>query len=544
MAFPYTQAFPGALTIGSIAPGWVNARSGAFTVQSAGFGEVSPVTPHAAVYTGGGTLTDQELTFTGPIYWNSMSGTARSIFNIFLRTNATSLTGISVQFIPDGTKPQFVLYDVGAGFTQIGAPLVVAPTASAAPSTITYSVIGNRVGITFNGTIYYPQDWICPSGYTSGYAGIYYNTGGSPAGNAVLTQVVIDSTPSPVPTTQLTEVTPIPLIGATGTYDGVTAAGTGPFNWIYDPITSLFVCPIFLNDDPIIYGYFYTSPDLVTFTKVAGSLMTPQGSDDIIENVSCIRVPSSGFGAASGKYLLSGLHYSSTAPVFVTSTWVSATLTGFQAAGPTDNICPVGAVGSGDHNGQADQSCVLNPVTNKIEFWYTGLETSFPIPLDRSIMMFDTPDLATYTRRGIFLTGQAFDGQGSDLGAPSIFYGIGPDGSANARWLLYDGSSVDGYRINYLAWAKQASAGVWGAFTKLGPCNYARIANAYENVTVFGGCIVGNIDRHDGNGPQFYVNYNGQNSQVTSYPINAAIGLGYFPACQLINAHYASTFIV
>lgn len=546
------QLFPGSLALGSTAPGWINIGSANFVVSSAGFGETSPTASHIALFTGLGPLTDQMVTLTQTAY--ASVSVNNSSHSFMLRSNLAGTSSLLVQFefieSAGGTPyPICTLYNfTGGSYTQIGCTLkILGPASGVSSGPMSASVIGNRVGFTYQGNYYCPQDWLA-TGFTAGYPGIQNDQSGTPPGVGVTTVCTISNNPTPIPT-QMTEIATQPLISGTGTYDGVTGTATSPFNPQYDPVTSQWVFPIGINKGADVYGGIYTTVNFQSLNYVTGSLLTPQGSDTILEPIVIMRMPNTAqWGPAAGQYLMTGLHYATSSPVFVTSIWVSPSLTGFQSAGPIDNLIPVGAVGSGDHNGQADQFGIINPVTGNFEMWYTGLDNSLPTPLYRSIMMAYSTSFATnyttWTRAGILLTGSSYDGQGNDLGAASVKYGLGPDGSANARILCYDGASIDGFRLMYWAWAKQTSPGVWGPFIKMGPLNYQKLASSYGTVTVFGGCWLPQIfDRGDGNGPQQYIVFNGTKSQVTGVLTDGAIGMGYIPQFTTL-PKFASMFTV
>lgn len=561
MAFPYSQAFPGALTIGSIAPGWVNGSGANFLVASGGFGEASPSDGHTCVYTGGGTLTDGEMLLTATAY-GSVSANSQQ-FGGLIRTNSGGTTGLLIQMtiIPGGIYPNVVLYDVGNGYTTIGCTLRIAAPASGADAQLTYIVIGNRVGFAYNGLTYFPQDWICPGGYTSGYFGVRYGIGGTVLGAPIITACEIDASPPSVPAEQLTEVTSggetIPFIPATILLDSVSSGannGSGPFAWWYDTVSSLWICPVFVCTNATqVYCGFYTSTNLMqsAMTYVSGSQMSPQGSDIIVETCSCVRLPNTvAYGANANKLFLVGLHYGSGGLTNGISQWVSTSttlataVTQFQTNGPTDNIIPLGSAGSGDSNYQYDPMLVFNPVNGNLELWYGGDDSSLTPP--KSMCMAYTVNGTSWTKMGIqYHSNLVPEYIGGDMGGWSVCYANGPDGSANARWLSYDFDSISGYRMMSLAWAKQTSPGVWGSFTRLGVYNFQRIAHTYESVTVFGAGLIGIYDRGDGNGPQFYVNYTGQNSAVVGSTVKSALGLGYFSGYSLIKTqYYASMFIV
>jgi hypothetical protein len=118
----------------------------------------------------------------------------------------------------------------------------------------------------------------------------------------------------------------------------------------------------------------------------------------------------------------------------------------------------------------------------------------------------------------------------NDAGAPNVWYGTGPDGSANARWLQTDVGSAQGYRYSSMAWAKYNGSG-WGSFTDLGIIVYPKAAKTWESVATFGAVPVGiQIFTDYSASPQFYIMYTGQNSLAIGLVNNAAIGLGYLTA--------------
>jgi hypothetical protein len=90
-----------------------------------------------------------------------------------------------------------------------------------------------------------------------------------------------------------------------------------------------------------------------------------------------------------------------------------------------------------------------------------------------------------------------------------MWYGAGPDSSANYRYISFDGATVNGYRYTNLYGANYLGSSVWNTPAFLGLCHLANTNYTWEDVANFDLCCKGSYDIGDGNGPSFWAVYQG-----------------------------------
>ncbi len=231
---------------------------------------------------------------------------------------------------------------------------------------------------------------------------------------------------------------------------------------------------------------FFTSPDLVTWTYVVGSLQVPTGPDYILGN--------SGLAWWNNKYWFAFNHYPTDAPANGIAIWSSTDLLNWTVE--ESEIGPAYA---------ADPQLSVNPDTDKLECLY--------INSARECGLLDTSNGTVWTDQGVIRTGPFW--AVADFGECTLHY------NASGCWMTHDGARVTGRRFIGLALSTDDKA-TWTGF---GTCLALNINNAWENTNIFDSCPVGVYDL--GDGPRLYLLYAGSDIVAATNDTSSSIGLAW-----------------
>ena len=250
-------------------------------------------------------------------------------------------------------------------------------------------------------------------------------------------------------------------------------------------------------------GVFFTSPDLETWTYMAGSMYPPTGVDYINAN--------GGFAWFLGKYWQAPNHYpqdysqinhirilSSTDPTLQAASWVTV----------VDELTTLGG---------ADPHLVVNPKNGKLECW--SAVGSSP---SRTLQMHDTPDGLTWTYRGVIFT---YDTTTGDQGEAAIFYN-GDDGDWT-RWMSVD-ASPNGTRGQRQSWLYSSPNQNTTWIKDPLPYNMITPAHPWESVQVYDAVTI-ICDTGDGKGRIPRLFYSGGDNSSSTDNTNSSIGIAYGP---------------
>jgi hypothetical protein len=547
MAYPYSWSGP--FNTGSILPGWTQA-GGTWTNGTNGFGPTTSTDNGAVIYTGSGNLANQHINITGNDFY-AASGTTYSTLNIILRSqdpndfnNAYALNFYGVPNNQANGQSVRLFKVVGGVVTQIGSAqgwfLPQNGVNSPSPFSIDAFAVGNQIGYAVNGVVMYPTDWV-DSTYSTGEAGIYNSaTAGTSA--PYITSVTIDGNiPSPTPTAQIcTRQTGNPLIAKGTTYDGLVGANLQSAKATWDATANEWIQWVGNWTGSVWCAFIFTSPDFKTWTYVAGSRQSPTSPNTIVGGAGIVRV----IGGTYNGQFAQVAYPDNTPALFPICLYVSTTLTGFTSGSPNYSLnTPTSAScitkGTNDANGQVDCSIAnqRNPISGNYEIVYGGIDASGV----RRLMLASTPDFVTFSTGAVILDTHSgtFDPK-AFLGAPTIGYMNGPDGSSNARYIMWDArtysstdTSPNTYRCKGVAWQKYLGSGTWGTATILpSPSLYSNKANSWELAAVCDGAMVGLYDIGDGNGIQMRLLYCGNAQADLVAATQSGVGGAFFSQPQ------------
>ncbi len=233
---------------------------------------------------------------------------------------------------------------------------------------------------------------------------------------------------------------------------------------------------------------FFTSPDLVTWTYVASSLVQPSGGDYIVGN--------SGLAWFGGLYYWAYSHYPAVSSAVGVTLKTSSDLVTWSTVGD-----PI--ISSAQRN---DPSLVVNPGSGNLELW--------AIDGSKNVVYATSANGSSWSAwSAAVLTPPFYFGDGANFGEPQAFY------SGGVQFCTCDISAAVGHRFVCMFVGPSL------------PCQFpvvlAASANAWENSQVFDSCCVGAVDRADGRGTKLWMLYAGGDNFSSTDDTDSCIGLAY-----------------
>jgi hypothetical protein len=285
-----------------------------------------------------------------------------------------------------------------------------------------------------------------------------------------------------------TRIQSTPVLAKGATYNSIVADALASPAVTWDGARWVMTISIWNVANAKWYSIFFTSPDLLTWTYVANSLVAPTGSDYILGN--------SGLVWWNSKYYWAYSHYPPSTPNGVTLA-TSTDLLAWTIVGDPIN----------GTSHRSDPMLTVNPTSGLLELW-TGNFTSQYLIRDTSVDGITwTDNYATH-----FMDSPAWIT--SNLGGQSVWYSHG------TRYMSTDGAIVPGERFNAM----------FSGASSLTPYGYAlcrRSANAWENTQTFELCCVGPVDRGDGRGTKLWALYCGSDVVSGVDNTDSSIGLAW-----------------
>jgi hypothetical protein len=283
-----------------------------------------------------------------------------------------------------------------------------------------------------------------------------------------------------------------PVLAKGGTYDGWTADALAAPSVCWDGTQFVMTVSFWSIANAKWASGFFTSPDLVTWTYVTGSLRAPQGSDYILGNA--------GLAWWNGKYWFAYNHYPGGANgvAIQTSTDLINWTTVYDfLPSPAGN----------EYN--ADPSLSVNAPSGALELW--SLDGSRNTCLTTT----SDPTGVTWSSSAVMHTKPAW--APTDYGEPDAFYGA--DGT---RYLTFDFASESGRR----GIGQAASAGQDTSWTTYGSVLGMAALNAWEAVNIFDSSNVG-VFSLNGRGAVRWMVYAGSDTVAATDNTNSSIGLAW-----------------
>jgi hypothetical protein len=281
-----------------------------------------------------------------------------------------------------------------------------------------------------------------------------------------------------------------PVLTKGGTYDGWTADALAAPAVCWDGTQFVLTVSFWSVANTKWASGCFTSPDLVAWTYVTGSLRAPSGDDYIVGN--------GGIAWWGGKYWVVDNHYPAGNPAHTTVRW-STDLIAWTSTVEGTHIDGVACV---------DPSLAVNPLTDDLELWV--IEES-----SRDTVLLTSGDGTTFVSQGVLHEAPAVWGT-LNYGEPDVFYRGG------VRYITFDVAVESGRR----AIGQAASATLDATWATRGTVLGASGVNAWEAVNIFDSANVGDFNLN-GRGLVRWLMYAGSDQVAATDNTNSSIGLAW-----------------